>query len=277
MAMLIAAILMGEKIEHASASPEEVERYLEHELEARVGAVLEWDHGRRAEVERIADEPALRAALERALRDRDGSQGARSTELGALLADLCADLKACTVARADGSVLAAHRDRAVPADLVRRAARGRTVSSPLVSRGTEEPFHGPIYSVFFATPIVAEGEVRGVVVGRVHPDEELAPILGDRPPGRTGETYAVDPRGFMVTRSRFDARRHRAPTREAWPAGAGAPLPAVAALDRSGSDVRGYLDYRGVRVVGAWRWIDELGAGVVTEMDVVEAFQLGAQ
>ncbi|MBZ0120622.1 MAG: hypothetical protein K8H88_26755, partial [Sandaracinaceae bacterium] len=68
-----------------------------------------------------------------------------------------------------------------------------------------------------------------------------------------------------------------APTREAWPAGAGAPLPAVAALDRSGSDVRGYLDYRGVRVVGAWRWIDELGAGVVTEMDVVEAFQLGAQ
>ena len=39
---------------------------------------------------------------------------------------------------------------------------------------------------------------------------------------------------------------------------------------RSGSDIAGYSDYRGVRVLGAWAWDEKLGLGVVTEIDESE-------
>ena len=42
---------------------------------------------------------------------------------------------------------------------------------------------------------------------------------------------------------------------------------------RSGSDVEGYRDYRGVRVIGAWQWLEELGFGLTTEIDEAEAYQ----
>jgi hypothetical protein len=39
-----------------------------------------------------------------------------------------------------------------------------------------------------------------------------------------------------------------------------------------GVDTRGYLDYRGTRVVGAWRWVSEYGFGVAAEVDHAAAF-----
>lgn len=38
------------------------------------------------------------------------------------------------------------------------------------------------------------------------------------------------------------------------------------------SNVAGYADYRGVEVVGAWAWLDELGLGLATELDHAEAY-----
>lgn len=83
----------------------------------------------------------------------------------------------------------------------------------------------------------------------------------------------------MATRSRF-VRRSRGPRRA--PLGtniggplirtpAGAPTRAVRLLHRGGLDVGGCLDYRGVRVVGAWPWLAEPGAGIVMETDASEA------
>src|SRR4029077_761636 len=34
----------------------------------------------------------------------------------------------------------------------------------------------------------------------------------------------------------------------------------------------GYRDYRGVPVVGAWAWLSDFDLGLLTEMDVAEAF-----
>jgi signal transduction histidine kinase len=45
-----------------------------------------------------------------------------------------------------------------------------------------------------------------------------------------------------------------------------------AVAERSGSDFRGYRDYRGVPVVGAWLWDHQLDMGLATEMDVAEAY-----
>ena len=47
---------------------------------------------------------------------------------------------------------------------------------------------------------------------------------------------------------------------------------AAAAAGAAGVDVEGYRDYRGVPVVGAWRWLDKYGFGLATEIDKAEAF-----
>ncbi len=42
---------------------------------------------------------------------------------------------------------------------------------------------------------------------------------------------------------------------------------------QSSIDVDGYNDYRGVPVVGAWRWLENYGFGVASETDVAEAYR----
>ena len=46
----------------------------------------------------------------------------------------------------------------------------------------------------------------------------------------------------------------------------------AAVAGRSGVNVEGYRDYRGVKVVGAWTWDDELHFAMATEMDYAEAY-----
>jgi tRNA A-37 threonylcarbamoyl transferase component Bud32 len=52
------------------------------------------------------------------------------------------------------------------------------------------------------------------------------------------------------------------------------PLTRMARLciaGHDGDDLEGYRDYRGVQVVGAWRWLEDLQIGVATEMEIDEA------
>jgi len=50
-------------------------------------------------------------------------------------------------------------------------------------------------------------------------------------------------------------------------------MAADAIQGNSGYDVDGYNDYRGVPVVGAWRWLDDYGMGIATEIDLAEAYR----
>ena len=131
--------------------------------------------------------------------------------------------------------------------------------------------------------------------------------------GATGETFAFDDRGVMLSESRFTAELRELGTLPEltgeldWdkyallnvqvrdPGGdlstgfvpeleVGArPLTrlaaiAIAARDKEEADARlgvittPYRNYRGVDVIGAWRWLPEYGFGVASEIEASEAF-----
>ena len=120
--------------------------------------------------------------------------------------------------------------------------------------------------------------------------------------GTTGETYAVDAQGYMVSESRFtdhlvslgwirkSAKRQafstslirvvvppvntydqESPSDQAnhWPMTDSARL---VTSKLAGCDTEGYLDYRGVMVVGAWRWLAKYNFGLITEIDLDAAY-----
>ena len=80
--------------------------------------------------------------------------------------------------------------------------------------------------------------------------------------GASGETYAFDQTGLLLSPSHFEQEL------------AERGLAASATSKGWGSDMTGYLDYRGVPLVGAWLWNDQLGIGLVTKQDLAEAYDL---
>jgi len=99
--------------------------------------------------------------------------------------------------------------------------------------------------------------------------------------GLSGETYAYDRSGRIISPTRFVDRppetdqgpplslRLKAPGPGSTE---GPPLGPVVQPGRAGKNLKGYPDYRGVQVVGTWRWIEEMGVGLATEMDLEEAY-----
>jgi signal transduction histidine kinase len=117
--------------------------------------------------------------------------------------------------------------------------------------------------------------------------------------GKTGETYAFDQAGYLVTRSRFENSLAKAGLispgqspilliqvrdpevnlvagqkpkhhRDQQPF---TKMAQSALQHQTGFNLDGYRDYRGVQVVGAWLWDSVLNLGLVTEIDVNEAYR----
>lgn len=121
---------------------------------------------------------------------------------------------------------------------------------------------------------------------RFDPQKSFFPIFAAARSGNTGEAYAIDPAGHLVTPSRFVRldtgldleeafRRRELAARVPQPDGSKGPLTRVARrlLDkRDLVQASGYPEYRGTLVVGAGRWIDSMNMGVIVEQDLAEAF-----
>jgi serine/threonine-protein kinase len=89
-------------------------------------------------------------------------------------------------------------------------------------------------------------------------DAVFASILQAARPGSTGESLAFDERGEILSPGRF---------------GETAPLRALAREGEDGGVVlEPYINHRGARVIGAWRWLPEYGMGVGLEMEATEAY-----
>jgi len=155
--------------------------------------------------------------------------------------------------------------------------------------------------MFAIAPVRNDG--RTIVAGmglRIQPERSFTRILSVARAGQTGDTYAFDRSGRLLSESRFDDQLRaiglipdqpqsrsilnvelRDPgddlTRGRRPVRRRSELPltrmaAAAVAGQHGVDVQGYRDYRGVTVVGAWTWLDDYQFGVATEIAAQEAF-----
>ena len=134
-------------------------------------------------------------------------------------------------------------------------------------RVMEEGLKGPVLhlegsSLFSVMPVRnGQGETVGVVCGRGS-REKLNGIMHEGSGlGQTGESYLVDADGSLVTPSRFTG----------YPTGIkirSKGADAVIRTHAAGSAM--YKDYRGKPVVGAYRWLPEIEAGILVERDQAE-------
>jgi len=156
-------------------------------------------------------------------------------------------------------------------------------------------------NLLIATPVLdVKGEFIGVLGLRLRPETVFSNIFEIERAGETGEIYAFNGSGIIISKSRFEDQikklgliddRPDSPsilnlslknpgvdlTQGFKPHMSSSEQPftrmALSALNgENGHDLNGYRDYRGVEVVGVWAWLPEFGFGIASEMDYEEAF-----
>lgn len=190
---------------------------------------------------------------------------------------------------------------------ISRALEGQpTISVPYASvvmtRDDSGKLRTGVPSMFVCAPVRdASFQVVAVLAMRIRPERDFTRILQLGQIGDSGETYAFDSTGRLVSNSRFDdqlillgllndednarsilkvtlrdpggdmstgyrpkKRRNELPLTK---------MAAAAIAGESGADMNGYRDYRGATVIGVWTWLPKYRLGIATEMDAAEAFR----
>lgn len=190
----------------------------------------------------------------------------------------------------------------------RRPLRGggeseRTNTRPSTPRA---PYHfvrrrGDITLMQVAAPVHdLDGRIIGALALIINPDHEFSHILSVASFGRSGETYAFDQTGLLISHSRFDkqlrqlglldetnsssalnlrlhdpggdlTKGHKLPENLGEQ-----PLVRLVASAVGGENtlmVKPTRDYRGVPVVGASCWLPQSGFGVATQVNAEEAYR----
>jgi serine/threonine protein kinase len=157
-------------------------------------------------------------------------------------------------------------------------------------------------TMFVTAPVVDDNlQVIAILAMRIRPEREFTEILQLGRLGETGETYAVNRHGLMVSNSRFDdqlillgvlpdqdgassilkvqvrdpgghlasgfrpkVRRSELPLTE---------ICAAAVSGSTGVNMEGYRDYQGAQAIGAWTWIPEYNLALITEINTAEAYR----
>jgi PAS domain S-box-containing protein len=155
----------------------------------------------------------------------------------------------------------------------------------------------------FTAIVDNRGNTVAVLAFEIDPGVIYNPLFHHSLMGETGETYGINRDGILLTHIKYtqqlidigllegDISVHPELTLKVTDPGynlvenptaiskvkTDRPLTVMAqslSVGNQGSNVIGYADYRGVPVIGAWRWDDELQMGIVTEVDAEEAFYL---
>ncbi|ODS34781.1 MAG: two-component sensor kinase [Candidatus Scalindua rubra] len=139
-----------------------------------------------------------------------------------------------------------------------------------------------IPTMIVSTPITDRNRIMGVACLRVDVNA-ISELMRSIKLGESGETYLTNKQGYMVTESRFVPylkkegfieRRSALEIKLINPETGKLIKSAAECLKGyEGYDGEGYLDYRGVKVIGFWKWIPELDWGIIAEIDYDEGYK----
>jgi PAS domain S-box-containing protein len=195
--------------------------------------------------------------------------------------------------------------------LLEEVFKGKSIFIPSVNSDITDVSHNS--SLFFAVPIKNKAnDVVAVLTKRLDPANKFSQVLHYSRVGESGETYAFDKNGTLLSESRFEddlrniglinneqssllnieirdpginlLQTKQIIQSEKLPL----TLMAESAIKMSDltasrvanteriveSNLQGYRDYRGVPVVGAWLWSTQLDMGITSEMDLEEALSI---
>jgi len=293
-------------------------------LKAEVKALEIWFKAQKATASTLASDARVRSAAKElvALEKKEGTNVAvllYSPQLAQIREYLRPALKVqqyegFLLANRDRRVLAAFDDayvgkKAVSAheEFLNIAFAGQPVvslpfASPRLLPDEQGALKTGLPMMYVAAPVRGEADEIIAVLGlRMRPGTEFTEILRIAQAGESGETYAFDKNGLLLSQSRFeqelksfgllpdlpDSRsilnldlrdlgtdlrknvRAKKPRSEQELT----KMAKLATAGGTGFDVDGYRDYRGVPVVGAWTWLEDYGMGITTESDVEEAYR----
>lgn len=174
-----------------------------------------------------------------------------------------ADEKGKTIANTDNAVISVA-DQAY----FKEALAGKRVITP----PTTAPVTGSVV-VIVAVPIDVDGKIVGITAGMV-PVSRLSQLLSGSWLGKTGEAYLVNQQGVFFTHSRYAEK-----LKQAGKVKKGVELEYK--IDTAGSrkalageqGVSEYRGYRDTQVLGAYRPVQSLNAGLLVEQESSEAFE----
>jgi signal transduction histidine kinase len=279
-------------------------------LSTTQAALKLWSRELKIDATVLAEQSEIREAVRRQLLvQRDPSALRASPEAGKLRLDSIVKrygFLGVEVLAPDGTTIASTSQDAIGTKTLARldpqplaAALTGTVSLGLPFLHPEAGTAESRPALILAAPVRdAGGAVIAVLAFRLDPGRGLTEQTQLGRIGDTGETYAFDREGRLITESRFDEHLREigliGPSQRGILSiairdpggnlvdGFQPPLPRSeqpftrmaqsAIAGRSGIDMNGYRDYRGVTVVGAWTWDGDLGFGLATEMDKAEAY-----
>jgi tRNA A-37 threonylcarbamoyl transferase component Bud32 len=292
---------------------------LETVLHANINALRLWFTEREYDAKSLASDLRIQAAIaELGALEKDtnaAAQALANSDAGrSLRLQMQPLLEAqnyleCVVVSPEKRILAATDPRMVglktprPYDLfLNKALDGQLAASRPFARqaNPSQQAEGP--TMFVAAPVKStNGVIMAVLCLRMKPEKEFSSIFSVASMGQTGESFAFDRSGLMLTVTRFDpelktlglippGRENTAilnlklldPEEELRPAQPPTKtrnqlnltrMAASATMGNKDYDVKGYRNYRGMKVVGAWAWLYDYGMGVATEESVDEAFQ----
>lgn len=133
-------------------------------------------------------------------------------------------------------------------------------------------------------PLVDGARTQGALVLLIDPRASFLPLATSSWIGESGQTYAFDSAGLFLTPVRTQPTGMLTASARVPVSKTSQPLDQVdqtlpltlmadqATRGGTGSNVKGYVDFRGEDVIGAWTWLPKYKLGLATETTVREAY-----
>lgn len=279
---------------------------LEETLANNRRAVMHWVDTRKSEATAHAQDPVLRRAANELLAIKDDRQALINAQAQDRLRTFFASflyqehVNGYFLIAPDGTSLASSRDSNIGTPnlllaqplMFARLLNGEPLLTSLMRSDVSVVDSNDIrenVTNFAAAPLRDDsGQVIAILALRLFPERELFRLMGFVEAPDSAAIYAFNRRGALLTRvSDLDLMRQRGIWRQGqdhlllqpenndrYPPHLGRlVLPVRQALrGYNASDIAGYHNYAGDKVVGAWHYFDDLNFGVITEQPYDEAF-----